>query len=77
MKIMSRTFAGRNKITFAALLTTFLIAVGSVIGWLLGWFDTWPVITAIGLHLIWVAVSFQKKLKLSREGIEIGGEDGP
>lgn len=65
----------KHKITFVALIVTFILALFALIGWLRGEFQMWPTIAALSLHLVWVGIAFRKRLSITKGGIEIEDDD--
>lgn len=65
-----KLFSGQDKITKMALISTFLFAVFCLAGWVAGKFQMWPTITSVGFHGLWVFIAYNKKIKISKTGLE-------
>lgn len=63
-------FAGQDRITKWALCITFLFAVVLIASWSNGTAPVGPAMAALGLHGIWIAIAYRKKVKISKTGLE-------
>lgn len=66
----------KRYVTIAGLIITLILAVIAVLASVLGWIDsTMPIWAAIGLHVTYVSIYYNKRIKAGSDGIEIGDKD--
>lgn len=77
MKWFKAKFIGQSRITSTFVVISAVFAIYALQGWLNGHFTMWPVLSALGLHVIWLGTAFRHRLKISKTGLEIDPEDEP
>ena len=65
----------QRRITRAALIITFILAAVSIAGTLTGHFQMWPALTSLGLHGMWIAIAYRKRVKVSKTGLEFEDDE--
>ncbi len=68
-------FKGQSQATKTGLCVTFIFAIVSIAAWGTGHFQMWPAVTALGFHVIWIAVAYRKRLSINKNGIEVEDDE--